>query len=52
MTDKQKLQVIDLAGALQESQYFGFSCHTCTLLVHTDDCKGCPLYCKSIDPQV
>ena len=44
MKTKQKLQIIDLAGVLQESQYFAFSCVTCRLIVHPDDCEGCPLY--------
>lgn len=44
MTIKEKLKVIDLAGVLQESQYFGFSCFTCKLIVRTDDCIGCPLF--------
>lgn len=52
MTDKQKLKVIDLEGALRESQYYVFSCHTCRLLINTDDCKGCPLYSQSCDPNV
>ena len=47
MTDKQKLRIIDLCGALTESQFFAFSCHTCKLLVHPDDCQGCPLYSQS-----
>ena len=28
---------------LQESQYFAFSCVTCRLIVHPDDCEGCTL---------
>ena len=44
MTTKEKLKVIDLAGALQESQYFGFSCYTCKIMVRADDCIGCPLF--------
>lgn len=44
MTIKEKLKVLDLAGVLQESQYFGFSCFTCKLIVRADDCRGCPLF--------
>lgn len=44
MTVKEKLKVLDLAGVLQESQYFGFSCFTCMLIVRAGDCVGCPLF--------
>lgn len=44
MTIKEKLKVLDLAGVLQESQYFGFSCYTCKLIVRAGDCWGCPLF--------
>lgn len=47
MKTKQKLQIIDLAGVMQVSQYFAFSCVTCRLIVHTDDCDGCPLFPSS-----
>lgn len=50
MTDKEKLKVIDLAGVLQESQFFGFSCFCCKLMVRADDCVGCPLFQDGEDP--
>lgn len=47
MTTKEKLKVIDLQGALNESQFFAFSCSVCRLVARTEDCKECPIYSQS-----
>lgn len=47
MTTKEKLKVIDLQGALNESQFFAFSCSVCRLVARTEDCKGCPIHFQS-----
>lgn len=47
MTTKEKLKVIDLQGALNDSQFFAFSCSVCRLVARTEDCEECPIYFQS-----